>query len=78
LLVGLFGDEENRSRELEWTAQQFIYCARQMGRRLLLQWMERGSTNDYDWLADGVKTLLARKQSTPGAALRQETAAVAS
>ena len=78
LLVGLFGDEENRSRELEWTAQQFIYCARQMGRRLLLQWMERGSTNDYDWLADGVKTLLARKQSTPGAAFRQETAAVAS
>lgn len=74
LLVGLFGGEENRSRELEWTIQQFIYCARQMGRELRLQWMERDSMNDSGWLTEEVEALLARKQSACSQAFQQETA----
>jgi len=77
LLVGLFGDEENRARELGWMAEQFIYCTRRMGRGLVLHWMERDSMNDSGWLAEEVELLLARKQSAPGTALRQETAAAA-
>lgn len=63
LLVGLLGDEENRSRELEWTVEQFIYCARQMGRQLVVQWMESGPMPDSGWLTQAVEALLARKQS---------------
>jgi hypothetical protein len=77
LLIGLFGDEENRSRELEWTVQQFIYCARQMGRELVVQWMERESMNAAGWLTGRVETLLACKQSACRNAFQQETAAAA-
>jgi hypothetical protein len=73
-LVGLFGDEENRSQELEWTAQQFIYCARQMGRELAVRWLERDSLDESGWLTERVETLLARKQSACSEAFRQETA----
>ena len=73
LLIGLFGDEENRSRELEWTIQQFIYCARQMDRELVMQWMERDSMIDSNRFNEGVEALLARKQSASGEALQRET-----
>ncbi|MFZ1072281.1 MAG: hypothetical protein WAO21_02490 [Verrucomicrobiia bacterium] len=63
LLIGLFGDEENQSRELEWTIQQFIYCARRMSRELVVQWMEQGARDDCRWLTERAQTLLARKQS---------------
>jgi hypothetical protein len=74
LLIGLFGDEENRSRELEWTIQQFTCCARQMGRELVVQWMERDSMDDSSWLTQGAEALLARKQSACSKAVLQETA----
>jgi hypothetical protein len=74
LLAGLFGDEENRSRELEWTIQQFIYCARQMGRELVVQWMERGSMADSGWLTREVEAFLARKQSACSEAFQREAA----
>jgi hypothetical protein len=73
LLIGLFGDEENRSRKLEWTLQQFVCCARQMGRELVVQWMERDSMDDSGWLTERVETLLARKQSACSEAFQQES-----
>lgn len=75
LLVGLFGDEENRSRELEWTVAQFTGCARQMGRELVVQWMEWEAMNDAAWLTERVETLLVRKQSERSKAFQPETAA---
>jgi len=75
LLVGLLGDEENRSRELGWMAEQFIYCARQMGRGLVLHWMERNSTNDSVWLAEELEGFLARKRAFCHGAFPQATTA---
>jgi len=78
LLVGLFGDEENRSRELGWMAEQFIYCARQMGRGLVLHWMESDSTNDSGWLAEEMAEFLTRKRALgSGTFLPAKTAGVA-
>jgi len=74
MLVGMFGDEENRAKELEWTVQQFIYCARQMDRDLVVQWMERDSLDYSDWLTVKVGALLARKQVAHGGAMRPELA----
>jgi hypothetical protein len=74
LLVGLFGDEENRSKELEWTVRQFIYYARQMGRELVVQWMERDSMDDSGWLTQSVEALLACKQSACSETVLQEPA----
>jgi len=73
LLVGLFGDEEDRSGELEWMAEQFIYCARQMGRGLVLHWMESDSLNDSNWLAEEMEEFLARKRVVCSRALPQAT-----
>jgi len=73
LLVGLLGDEENRSRELGWMAEQFIYCARQMGRRLVLHWMEHDSMSDSEWLAEEVEEFLARRRAVCRGAFPQAT-----
>ena len=63
LLIGLLGDAENRSPELEWMVQQFIYCARQMNRELVMHWVEANSIDDFDWLKASVEALLAAKRS---------------
>jgi len=63
LLVGLLGDEESRSPELEWTIQQLIYCGRQMNRELVMHCVEGNLVDDSDWLRTSVDALLARKRA---------------
>jgi hypothetical protein len=63
LLIGLIGDEENKSRELDWTVKKLIRCAQQADRDFIWHWMEKGATGDSSWLADNVKELLARKSA---------------
>ncbi len=64
LLIGLLGDEDNKSTELDWTARQLIRCAEKMHRQFLWNWVGCHDTHDTEWLAGGVEKLLAFKQST--------------
>ena len=61
LLVGLLGDEENKSKELDWTVKQLLRCAQQADRNFIWHWMGEGAMDGSDWLTDSVEELLARK-----------------
>jgi len=63
LLIGLLGDDENKSRELDWTVKQLIRCARQADRDFIWRWMEKSALDDSAWLAENVVNLLARKSA---------------
>ena len=63
LLIGLLGDEENKSQELDWTVKQLIRCAQQADRHFIWRWMETSAMQDSLWLADSVGELLARKSA---------------
>ena len=63
LLIGLLGDEDNESTELDWTARQLIRCAEKMHRKFLWNWVGYHDVDDAEWLAGGVEKLLALKQS---------------
>jgi hypothetical protein len=72
LLIGLLGNEENKSRELSWTVNQLIHCAQRANRDFIWQWMGQGANADSDWLTENVGILLARKQSLRTQAVLQE------
>jgi len=61
LLIGLLGDEEEQSRELDWTVKQLIRCAQQVDRHFIWHWMEPSAMDDADWLTESVGELLSRK-----------------
>jgi hypothetical protein len=57
LLIGLLGDEENKSEQLDWTAKQLIRCAQKTNRKFIWHWTGHNSMDDSDWLTKGVETL---------------------
>lgn len=61
LFLGLLGDGRGQAGELDWTVEQFLRCARQMGRDFIWHWMDRDAMVDDDWLTDRVAALLSRK-----------------
>jgi hypothetical protein len=62
LLIGLLGDEENNSEELDWTARELIRCAQKTNRKFIWHWMGHHAADNPAWLAESVQTLLADKQ----------------
>ena len=75
LLIGLLGDEENRTKELDWTAKQLIRCSQKINRKFLWHWMGHHDLDTPDWLAESVETLLADKQSVFAPPVLQEAVA---
>ena len=73
LFIGLLGDENDRTGELDWTVKQFLRCAQRTDRDFIWRWMEPGAIVAGDWLADSVESLLTRKQPAHDAAFLQET-----
>jgi hypothetical protein len=71
LLIGLLGDEDSLSRELDWTLEQLIRCARKTNRDFIWHWME---SNNQCWLNGNVAKLLDRKRSLQEQMISQETA----
>lgn len=65
LLIGVLGDEEDKAKELDWTAKQLIHCAQKTNRKFIWHWMQHHDGEDSDWLADSVDAMLAQKQSAP-------------
>lgn len=63
LLVGLLGDDENKSQELDWTVRQLIGCAQRSNRNFIWRWMEADALDDSGWLAGSVGELLSRKSA---------------
>src|SRR5580692_10812497 len=61
LLIGLLGDEENSSEELDWTARELIRCAQKTNRKFIWHWMGHHAMDDSDWLTDSVEMLVAHK-----------------
>lgn len=61
LLIGLFGDETQLARELDWTVKQFMKCARTSGRDFIWHWMGEAAAGEPEWLASHLETFLARK-----------------
>jgi hypothetical protein len=60
-LIGLLGDEDDKSHELDWTVKQLMRCAQRADRNFIWHWMEKSAMDDSDWLADSVEELLARR-----------------
>lgn len=63
LLIGLLGDEESKSEQLDWTAKQLIRCAHRTNRKFIWHWTGHNNMDDSDWLAKGIETLLSPKKS---------------
>jgi len=61
LLIGLFGDETRRTRELDWTVKHFMNCARQTNRDFIWHWMEEPPLGEPEWLTSHICTFLSRK-----------------
>ena len=61
LLLGLLGDEENQTAELDWTVKSLRRCAEQTGRDFMWHWT--GEESDLDWLLEDTDKLLTRKSS---------------
>jgi hypothetical protein len=59
LLIGLLGDDEEKSRELDWTVEQLMRCARQADRHFIWHWMSAGAMENSDWLTEGAGKHLA-------------------
>ena len=66
LLVGLLGDEETTTVNLNYVVKPLLHCAQQTDRNFIWHLMENGAMNDSDWLADGVNELLSRKSAAHG------------
>lgn len=49
-LIGLFGREEERPGELDWTVAAFTGVAHRIGRNFAWQWMGREAGTDFEWL----------------------------
>jgi hypothetical protein len=63
LLIGLFGDETNEARELDWTVKHCMSCARKSNRDFIWHWMEEPATGEPEWLVSHMESFLARKMA---------------
>lgn len=72
LMIGLLGDEENKSEELDWTARQLIRCAHKTNRKFIWHWTGLHNLDDTDWLVKGVETLFTRQPYIPEEVVWQE------
>jgi len=77
LLIGLLGDEDSKSQELDWTAKELIRCAHNANRKFIWHWMGHHSMEDSDWLTDSVEALTSHKQAAIESPLLRETVAAA-
>ena len=66
LLIGLLGDEETTTMDLDGVVKPLLHCAQQTDRNFIWHLMENGAMSDSDWLADGVNELLSRKSTAQG------------
>lgn len=72
LLIGLLGDEENKSHELDWTAKQLIRCAHKINRKFIWHWTGNHIIDSSTWLIEGVETLLNPRKAAPQEMVFQE------
>jgi hypothetical protein len=63
LLIGLFGDENQMNRELDWTVKRMMKCAQAANRDFIWHWMEEAAAGEPEWLTSHLETYLARKLS---------------
>jgi hypothetical protein len=63
VLIGLLGDEDDKTEELDWTAKQLIRCAKKLNRKFIWHWMGHHAMDDSDWLTESVDFLVGRKQA---------------
>ena len=61
LLIGLLGDDENQTAELDWTVKSLLHCAQLTGRDFMWHWTGEDSLSDFDWLREEMENLLASK-----------------
>jgi hypothetical protein len=61
LLIGLLGDDDTKTRELDRIVKPLIRCAQQTRRDFIWHWMGEDAMSDSDWLTDNIKNLLTRK-----------------
>lgn len=61
LLIGLFGDETNQARELDWTVKNCMTCAQHANRDFIWQWMEAPAVGEPEWLVSHSENFLRRK-----------------
>lgn len=61
LLIGLFGDETNQARELDWTVKRFMGAAQRLNRDFIWHWMEEPAQGEPEWLVTHLEDFLARK-----------------
>ena len=59
LLIGLLGDDEEQSPELDWTVEQLMRCARHADWHFIRHWMEAGAMENSDWLTESAGKYLA-------------------
>jgi hypothetical protein len=64
VLIGLFGDEEERAGELDWAVSQFTRAAHQARMHFVWQWIGRDATLDFEWLADTLEERLDSNRAT--------------
>jgi hypothetical protein len=75
LLIGLFGDENQLNRELNWTVKHFMTCAQNTNRDFIWHWLEEPVGGEPEWLASHIETFLARKLTAQEHQYFQETTA---
>lgn len=63
LLIGLLGDEENKTCELDWVVKELIRCAEKTNRRFIWNWIGYHDDDDPDWLADAVSQLINHRRT---------------
>jgi endonuclease/exonuclease/phosphatase family metal-dependent hydrolase len=61
LLIGLFGDESNQAKELDWTVKHCMNCAQRINRDFIWHWMEEPAAGEPEWLVSHMENFLARK-----------------
>jgi hypothetical protein len=61
LLIGLLGDEENHTAELDWTVKSLMHCAHKLGRDFIWHWTGEDSLSNLDWLEENMQDLQVRK-----------------
>ena len=61
LLIGLLGDDENQTAELDWTVKSLMQCAQKMGRDFIWHWTGEDSLSNLDWLGENMNNLQVRK-----------------
>lgn len=61
LMIGLFGDESNQAKELDWTVKRCMSSAQQANRDFIWHWMEDPAAGEPEWLVSHIENFLSRK-----------------